>query len=78
LAVPVDTQSVEPGFLSSLRQALTFASTDDSRHMLKSAYLDVDAKRGHRIVATDSRRLSVFPCGILPLPESLIVPSPSS
>ena len=75
LAVPVDTQSVEPGFLSSLRQALTFASTDDSRHMLKSAYLDVDAKRGHRIVATDSRRLSVFPCGILPLPESLIVPS---
>ena len=75
LAAPADTKPVEPGFLASLRQALTFASTDDSRPLLKSAYLDVDAKRGHRIVATDSRRLSVFPCGILPLTESLIVPS---
>ena len=75
LATPADTQPVEPGFLTSLRQALTFASTDDSRPLLKSAYLDVDAKNGHRIVATDSRRLSVFPCGSLPLLESLIAPS---
>ena len=75
LAVPVDTKPVEPGFLSSLRQALTFSSTDDSRPLLKAAFLDVTAKAGHRIVATDSRRLSVFSCGILPLAESLIVPS---
>ena len=75
LAVPADTKPVEPGFLPSLRQALTFASSDDSRPLLKSAYLDVDPKKGHRIVATDSRRLSVFPCGILPLAESAIVPS---
>ena len=75
LAVPADTKPVEPGFLPSLRQALTFASSDDSRPLLKSAYLDVDAKKGHRIVATDSRRLSVFTCGILPLAESAIVPS---
>ena len=75
LAVPAYTKPVEPGFLPSLRQALTFASPDDSRQLLKSAYLEVDAKKGHRIVATDSRRLSVFPCGILPLAESAIVPS---
>ena len=75
LAVPADTKPVEPGFLPSLRQALMFASSDDSRPLLKSAYLDVDAKKGHRIVATDSRRLSVFTCGILPLAESAIVPS---
>ena len=75
LAVPADTKPVEPGFLPRLRQALTFASSDDSRPLLKSAYLDVDAKKGHRIVATDSRRLSVFPCGILPLAKSAIVPS---
>lgn len=75
LAVPADTKPVEPGFLPSLRQALTFASSDDSRPLLKSAYFDVDPKKGHRIVATDSRRLSVFPCGILPLAESAIVPS---
>ena len=75
LAAPADTKPVESGFLMSLRQALAFASTDDSRPLLKSAYLDVDPKKGHRIVATDSRRLSVFPCGILPLAESLILPS---
>lgn len=75
LSMPAETKPVESGFLPSLRQALTFASSDDSRPLLKSAYLDVDAKKGHRIVATDSRRLSVFPCGILPLAESVIVPS---
>ena len=75
LAVPADTNPVAPGFLASLRQALTFASSDDSRPLLKSVFLDVSAKAGHRIVATDSRRLSVFPCGILPLAESAIVPS---
>ena len=71
----VETKPVEPGFLTGLRQALTFASLDDNRPLLKSAYLDVDAKTGHRIVATDSRRLTVLPCGILPLAESAIVPS---
>lgn len=71
----VETKPVESGFLSQLRQALTFASPDDNRPLLKAAYLDVAAKSGHRIVATDSRRLSVFPCGILPLAESVIVPS---
>ena len=75
LAAAADTQPVETGFLAGLRQALTFASTDDNRPLLKSVYLDVDPKKGHRIVATDSRRLSVFPCGILPLAESVIVPS---
>ena len=75
LSVPADTKPVESGFLARLQQALTFASSDDSRPLLKSAYLDVDPKKGHRIVATDSRRLSVFPCGILPLAESAIVPS---
>ena len=75
LAAAGDTQPVEPGFLASLRRALTFASTDDNRPLLKAAFLDVEVKAGHRIVATDSRRLTVLPCGILPLAESVIVPS---
>lgn len=75
LAPPSDTNPVEPGFLTQIRTALTFASTDDSRTLLKSVLLDMDAKKGHRIVATDSRRLNIFPCGILPLAESVIVPS---
>lgn len=75
LAAAGDTHPVEPGFLASLQQMLKFASSDDSRPLLKAAYLDVSAKSGHKIVATDSRRLSVFPCGTLPLAESAIVPS---
>ena len=71
----VETKPVEPGFLAQFRQAAGFASKDENRPLLRAAFLDVDAKAGHRIVATDSRRLSVFPCGILPLAESVIVPS---
>jgi DNA polymerase III subunit beta len=75
LPSPVETKPVAAGFLSLFRQAMTFASTDDSRHLLKSVLLDVDAKAGHRLVATDSRRLSALTCGILPLAESVIVPA---
>lgn len=75
LAAAADTQPVEPGFLAGLRQALTFASPDDNRPLLKAAFLDVAAKSGHKIVATDSRRLTVLTCGILPLSDSVIVPA---
>ena len=71
----VETRPVEPGFLAGLRRVLMFASPDESRPLLRAAFLDVDAKAGHRIVATDSRRLTVLPCGILPLAESAIIPA---
>lgn len=70
----VETKPVEPGFLAQFKQAAGFASTDDARPLLRAVYLDVDSKTGHKVVATDSRRLSVFPCGVLPLAESVIVP----
>jgi len=35
----------------------------------------VGAKSGHKIVATDSRRLTVLDCGHLPLSESAIIPT---
>lgn len=71
----VETKPVEPGFLAQFRQAAGFASKDENRPLLRAVLLDVDAKAGHWIVATDSRRLTVLPCGILPLAESAIVPS---
>ena len=71
----VETKPVEAGFLAQFRKAMTFASTDDSRPLLKAVFLNVEAKAGHRIVATDSRRLTVLPCGILPLAESAIIPA---
>ena len=71
----VEIKPVEPGFLAQFKQAAGFASTDDARPLLRAVYLDVDSKTGHKVVATDSRRLSVFPCGILPLAESAIIPA---
>ena len=75
LPTAVETQPVESGFGVRMRQAMAFASPDDSRPMLKSVYLDVGIPSAHKLVATDSRRLNVFPCGLLPLAESVIVPS---
>ena len=66
---PVDAQ-----FLSHIRQAATFASTDDSRPLLKSFYLDVRDKDCHKVVATDSRRLTALNSVRLPLSASVIVP----
>ncbi len=66
---PVDVQ-----FLSHIRQAATFASTDDSRPLLKAIYLDVQDKACHKVVATDSRRLTALNSVRLPLSASVIVP----
>ena len=65
---------VESRFLEHVRQAATFASTDDSRPLLKAIYLDVQDKACHKVVATDSRRLTALNSVRLPLSESAIVP----
>lgn len=71
----VETMPVDPNFLEQFRRVATFASSDDNRPLLRAVFMDVAATAGHRLVATDSRRLTVLPCGILPLAESAIVPS---
>ena len=65
---PVDSK-----FLEHVRQAAVFASGDDSRPLLKAIYLDVEGK-SHKIVATDSRRLTALNSVRLPLSASVIVP----
>ena len=65
---------VDPRFLDHVRQAATFASTDDSRPLLKAIYLDVQDKTCHKVVATDSRRLTALNSVRLPLSASVIVP----
>ena len=65
---------VEPRFMDHVRQAATFASTDDSRPLLKSVFLDVQDKACHKVVATDSRRLTALNSVRLPLSASVIVP----
>lgn len=65
---------VEARFLDHVRQAATFASSDDSRPLLKAVFLDVQDKACHKVVATDSRRLTALNSVRLPLSASVIVP----
>ena len=65
---------VESRFLDHVRQAAVFASGDDSRPLLKAIYLDVRDKDAHKVVATDSRRLTALNSVRLPLSASIIVP----
>lgn len=75
LPVPAQTRTVEPLLLDHIRQTMTFASTDDSRYVLKGVYLDVADKNCHKVVATDGRRLTVLNSVRLPIEQSVIVPS---
>lgn len=65
---------VEPRFLDHVRQAVVFASGDDSRPLLQAVFFDVRDKDCHKVVATDSRRLTALNSVRLPLSESVIVP----
>ena len=65
---PADAQ-----LLDHVRQAATFASTDDTRPLLKAVFLDVEGK-SHKVVATDSRRLTALNSVRLPLSASVILP----
>lgn len=66
---------VEPKFMEHVRQAAVFACRDDSRPLLKAVFLDVRDKACHKVVATDSRRLTAFNSVRLPLSESAILPA---
>ena len=65
---------VEPRFMDHVRKAAVFASGDDSRPLLKAVFLDVQDNACHRVVATDSRRLTALNSVRLPLSASAIVP----
>ena len=71
----ISLKPVEARFLDHVRQAAVFASGDDSRPLLKAIYLDVRDKACHKVVATDSRRLTALNSVRLPLSESAIVPA---
>ncbi len=74
LPAPATMKPADARFLEHIRQAATFASTDDSRPLLKAIYLDVQDKLCHKVVATDSRRLTALNSVRLPLSASVIVP----
>ena len=71
----IDTQPVGEEFITRLQLAMPFASTDRTRIVLNGVHLDASGKDGHRLVATDGRRLTCFPMGTLPIAESCTVPT---
>jgi len=62
------------GIRQAILEAMECASTDETRVILNGAYLDVTAKQGHYIVATDGRHLYSSNSFTLPLDGSLIIP----
>jgi DNA polymerase III sliding clamp (beta) subunit (PCNA family) len=65
------------GFLETYRRLVPFASTDTSRYVLNSVYVEVADRGEHPVtmVATDGRRLSLWNTMNLPLEKSVIVPT---
>lgn len=66
---------VDAALRSAVQQALQCASTDETRLILNGAYLDVSKHKAHYVVGTDGRHLFSSNSFVLPLKESLLIPS---
>jgi len=60
---------------TSLLEAFDCASTDDMRHILQGAYIDVSDKKCNQVVATDGSHLYSSNSFSLPLNESILIPT---
>jgi DNA polymerase III sliding clamp (beta) subunit (PCNA family) len=59
---------------SALLEALKCASTDETRYVLRSAYIDVSDKGSHYVVGTDGRHLYSSNSFHIPIESSVIIP----
>src|SRR6266480_3978190 len=59
---------------SALLEALKCASTDETRYVLRGAYIDVSDKGSHYIVGTDGRHLYSSNSFHVPIETSVIIP----
>src|SRR5258706_343021 len=66
---------VNDALRQSIHQALDCASTDETRLILNSAYIDVSQKEGHYVVGTNGSHLFASNSFKLPLNESVILPA---
>ena len=70
----VPTKPAE-GFLETYRQLVPFASTDETRYVLNSVFVEVGkGEKPITMAATDGRRLACFNSMALPLKKSVVVP----
>jgi DNA polymerase III sliding clamp (beta) subunit (PCNA family) len=68
--IPVESYAVGL-FLNAYRKAITFASTDCTRHVLNGVFRHTEE---HALVATDGRRLGMFTIPDLPVDSDFILP----
>ncbi|HEY6155654.1 MAG TPA: hypothetical protein VIW07_18095 [Candidatus Udaeobacter sp.] len=59
---------------SALLEALKCASTDETRYILRGAYIDVSDKNSHYVVGTDGRHLYSSNSFHVPVATSVIIP----
>jgi len=59
---------------SALLEALKCASTDETRYVLRGAYIDVSEKQSHYVVGTDGRHLYSSNSFHVPIGTSVIIP----
>jgi DNA polymerase III sliding clamp (beta) subunit (PCNA family) len=59
---------------SMLLEALKCASTDETRYVLRGAYIDVSEKQSHYVVGTDGRHLYSSNSFHIPIETSVIIP----
>jgi DNA polymerase III sliding clamp (beta) subunit (PCNA family) len=59
---------------SALLEALRCTSTDETRYILRGAYIDVSEKQSHYVVGTDGRHLYSSNSFHVPIDSSVIIP----
>lgn len=76
MAAEVKTAPVDD-FLATFQRLVPFASTDDTRYVINSCFLDLTEKGTGKscMVSTDGRRLTVYNSMTLPLDKGAIVPT---
>ena len=58
----------------SIHEAIECASTDETRYILRGAYIDVSKQNAHYVVGTDGRHLFSSNSFNLPMKDSIIIP----
>ena len=71
----VPTSALDDNFKESLKAALQCASSDESRMIINSVYLDTTEKKAHYMVSTDGRHLFSANSFVFELSQSVVIPT---
>jgi DNA polymerase III sliding clamp (beta) subunit (PCNA family) len=74
-AVEAEPVKLGENFRATFKEAMECASTDESRVVINSVYLDVDDKKGHYVVATNGRHLFSANSFAFGFKKSVVIPT---